>query len=177
MKSLYRQVARSLALLLMAVRLPRWRSLTAPTWPDRSQSGELPPVESRIPEEPLIVELREDQSRRNAMAARCDSCFGRSKDIRMMMVYGYARLMGYTPELNLEPDILKDFTVENERVFTFHLRKGHRWSDGAPFTAEAFRYYWEDIVNNEESLSLWPAQAIAGRGQAAAIRGDRRSGP
>ena len=29
------------------------------------------------------------------------------KDTRMMVVYGYARLVGYTPSLNFVPDILK----------------------------------------------------------------------
>jgi peptide/nickel transport system substrate-binding protein len=30
------------------------------------------------------------------------------------------------------------FTSENDAVFTFHLREGHRWSDGSPFTADDF---------------------------------------
>src|SRR5690606_1701877 len=34
-------------------------------------------------------------------------------------------------------------------VFTLHLRPGHRWSDGHPFTTEDFRYWWEDVANNE----------------------------
>src|SRR3546814_2130155 len=36
------------------------------------------------------------------------------------------------------------------------LREGHRWSDGAPFTAEDFRYFWEDIANNEELSPIGP---------------------
>ena len=68
----------------------------------------------------------------------------------MMTVYGYGRLVGYNEDLELEADILKSFDVEAGRVFTFHLRAGHRWSDGHPFTTEAFRYYWEDVLNNEE---------------------------
>jgi peptide/nickel transport system substrate-binding protein len=29
-----------------------------------------------------------------------------------------------------------------------HLREGHKWSDGAPFTSEDFRYWWDDVANN-----------------------------
>ncbi|MEM6745476.1 MAG: ABC transporter substrate-binding protein, partial [Pseudomonadota bacterium] len=49
----------------------------------------------------------------------------------------------------LQPDILREVEVEDGRIFTFHLREGHKWSDGAPFTTEDFRYYWEDVANNE----------------------------
>src|SRR5690606_13799082 len=31
----------------------------------------------------------------------------------------------------------------------FHLRPGHKWSDGQPFTTEDFRFWWEDIALNE----------------------------
>ena len=71
---------------------------------------------------------------------------GGPKDTRMMVVYGYARLVGYTPALELVPDILKSFDVEDGRIFTLHLRPGHKWSDGHPFTTEDFRYWWEDVA-------------------------------
>jgi peptide/nickel transport system substrate-binding protein len=68
----------------------------------------------------------------------------------MMIVYGYARLVGYDRDFNLKPDILEDVEITEGRVFTLKLRKGHRWSDGAPFTSEDFRYYWEDVVMDKE---------------------------
>ena len=33
---------------------------------------------------------------------------------------------------------------------TLHLREGHKWSDGAPFTSEDIRYWWEDIVGEKQ---------------------------
>ena len=54
-----------------------------------------------------------------------------------------------TQALELVPDILKDVEVEDGRIFTLHLRQGHRWSDGQPFTSEDFRYWWEDVANND----------------------------
>ncbi len=74
----------------------------------------------------------------------------RGKDTRLMYVYGYARLVAFTPDLRLVPDIVAAYEVEDGRIFTFRLREGHRWSDGAPFTAEDFRFWWEDWANDRE---------------------------
>ena len=73
---------------------------------------------------------------------------GKPKDTRLIVVYGYARLVGYDRAFVIQPDILKEIDVEDGRIFTFRLREGHRWSDGAPFTSEDFRYWWEDVANN-----------------------------
>jgi peptide/nickel transport system substrate-binding protein len=75
---------------------------------------------------------------------------GRSQDVRMMVVYGYARLVGYDRGFNLVPDILRRVDVERQRVFTLHLRPGHRWSDGHLFTANDFKYWWDDVIGNTE---------------------------
>ena len=39
------------------------------------------------------------------------------KDTRMMVVYGYARLVGLTPDLKLAPDILKAVDVRGRPHF------------------------------------------------------------
>ena len=63
---------------------------------------------------------------------------GRERDTRFFNTYGYAHLIGFDPELELVPDILASYEVEDGRIFTLHLRKGHKWSDGEPFTAEDY---------------------------------------
>ena len=114
--------------------------------------GKLPPVEKRLPQQPLVV--RVDNLGKHGGSLH--SLVGRSRDTRLLVVYGYARLVGYDRNLELVPDLLESFEVQEGRVFTLKLRKGHRWSDGHPFTAEDFRYYWEDVANNKE---LSPAGA------------------
>ena len=75
-----------------------------------------------------------------------------------MVVYGYARLVGYAPDYSLQPDILRDVSVEEGRRFTLHLREGHRWSDGAPFTSADFAYWWEHVANNAEITPSGPPE-------------------
>src|SRR5271165_5838253 len=97
-------------------------------------SGKLPQADDRLPSEPDLAELETIGN----PGGELRMLMGGPKDTRMMVVYGYARLVGYTPALKLEPDILKSVEVQDGRIFTLHLRSGHKWSDGYPFTSEDF---------------------------------------
>src|SRR5215831_19729276 len=116
-----------------------------PSLEDDARIGKLPKVEQRVPEDPAIAELETI----GTPGGELRMLMGGPKDTRMMVVYGYARLVGYTPSLTLEPDILKSIEVQHNAVFTLHLRKGHKWSDGQPFTSEDFRYWFEDVAQNK----------------------------
>ena len=105
------------------------------------------------PDEPLVLE---DIPEIGVPGGQLRMLVNRTKDTRLLYVYGHARLVNYAPDLTLFPDILKDYTVEEGRIFTFYLRPGHRWSDGAPFTTEDFRFWWEDVALNEELSPTGP---------------------
>ncbi|NRG19364.1 ABC transporter substrate-binding protein [Rhizobiales bacterium] len=111
---------------------------------------DLPPVAERVPQEPLVVELEERGRKIGKPGGKIDTLIGRAKDVRLINVWGYARLVGYTDQLELKPDILRDVEVEDDKVFTLHLRKGHKWSDGHPFTSEDIRFWYEDIATNPD---------------------------
>jgi len=113
-------------------------------------AGTLPPVAERAPKQPLIVDLATSGRTVGRPGGALHVLMASAKDTRLMVAYGYARLVSYNEKFQLEPDILESFDVDGGRVFTFHLRKGMRWSDGQPFTTEDFRYYWEDVANNKE---------------------------
>src|ERR687891_396470 len=113
------------------------------------------PVSAGPPDEPSVVEMDGYKSPGNP-GGELNMLVGRTKDTRLMAVYGYARLVAYNEAFELVPDILNDVDVEDGRVFTMHLRPGHRWSDGEPFTSEDFRYWWEDVANNEQLSPTGP---------------------
>ena len=104
------------------------------------------PAAAEPPEQPRIVTGIEP----GKPGGELRMLIGRERDTRFFNIYGYSHLVAYTPELELVPDILESFEVEDGRVFTLHLRKGHKWSDGEPFTAEDIRFYWDDVENNED---------------------------
>ena len=129
------------------------------------ESGQLPPMKERLPENPYVVDFDGADKSLGRYCCSMEMLMGKSKDIRMMTVYGYARLIGFDPNFDLVPDILEKFESEEGRIFTLHLRKGHKWSDGHPFTAEDFRYFWEDVATNEELMGAGPPQVLLSNGK------------
>src|SRR5882757_9332578 len=135
-----------------------------PVFEEDVARGKLPKVDERLPKEPAIAELETI----GTPGGELRMLMGGPKDTRMMVVYGYARLVGYTPSLTLMPDILKSIDVEDGRIFTLHLRPGHKWSDGHPFTAEDFRYWFEDVASNKKlyTAGLPEQMMVDGKGPA-----------
>ena len=136
-----------------------------PSLAERVAAGELPPVERRLPAHPHVVALSGNGLAPGRHGGELRLLAGRTKDVRLMVVYGYARLIGYDRDYRLVPDLLEDVEVEAGRVFTLRLRSGHRWSDGHPFTSEDFRYYWEDIATNEALAPFGPPRVYLVEGE------------
>ena len=122
----------------------------APVLGAQVKSGSLPPLAERLPARPLVAPMNGDGLSPGRYGGVLNFLMAKPKDVRMMTVYGYARLAVYNADLEIVPDILERLEVRGNREFTLHLRKGHRWSDGHPFTAEDFRYYWQDVANDKD---------------------------
>lgn len=110
----------------------------------------LPPLAERLPQVPRVMNMVALGREPGRHGGSVRMLIGSQKDIRLMTIFGYARLVGYDERLNLQADILESYTSEDDRVFTFRIRKGHKWSDGTPLSTEDFRYAWEDVVANED---------------------------
>lgn len=138
-----------LAALTLAILAGPAAAVETPFFAEQVAAGKLPPVEARLPEEPLLVEYSGEETE-GEHGGDLTMLIPRSRYLRHMVVYSYARLVGYDENYNFVPDLAKDFSVEEGRIFTFVLRRGHKWSDGHPFTSDDFRYWWEDFVNNKD---------------------------
>ncbi len=136
-----------------------------PLLAERVAAGELPPMAERLPETPFVDPLDRPGMTPGRYGGSLRLLMGGARDVRQMVVYGYARLVGYQPDLSLAPDILQKIEVEDNRVFTMHLRPGHRWSDGEPFTSEDFRYWWEEIANNDKLFPAGPPVVLRANGE------------
>ena len=119
-------------------------------WKAEVDRGELPAASDRVPAVPMVVDLPAKGRTFGEQGGVLRTMVARSKDIRQMVVYGYARLVGYNEDYKLVPDILADLEVIEDRKFVMTLREGHKWSDGAPFTSADFEYWWVHVANNEE---------------------------
>lgn len=147
-------ISRRHALALLAGTLVPHRLMAAYLESDFMEAMEtaapLPPVEARLPKNPRVVNLAASGKQPGTHGGTIRMLIGGQRDIRYMPMISYARLVGYNEKRELEADLLESFEVEAERVFTFRLRDGHRWSDGSEFTAEDFRYVWEDMFHNKK---------------------------
>jgi len=123
-------------------------------------AGELPPVADRLPKVPRVIDLAATGRTVGRHGGTLRLLMGDQRDIRYMTIYGYARLVVFNTRTELEPDILESYDETDGRIFTLHLRPGHKWSDGQPFTAEDFRYWWEDVANNNRLSPGGPPQAM-----------------
>ena len=150
---------------MTAPSLPPVAPVETPALAPQVEAGTLPPVAARVPTVPLVADLAARGRTVGQPGGVIRTLLGRARDIRLMTVYGYARLVGYDTDYALQPDLLQAVTIEDGRRFTLHLRPGHRWSDGHPFTAADFRYWWEDVVNDPTLSPGGPPQFMLVNGQ------------
>lgn len=156
---------RTLGLMAALVALSAFRPVETPYFQDQVKAGTLPPVEQRLPETPSVARMNRPWQTIGKPGGDLTTIMARARDTRVIYVYSYARLVALTPDLVIEPDILEKVEVQDEKIFTLRLRKGHRWSDGHPFTAEDFRYWWEDMASNDKRYPVGPPVELAVDGE------------
>lgn len=138
----------------------------APMLAERVAAGELPPVEERLPKEPAVVQPLESIGKYGGELAgpsNVPTCCGWDViEMRLQKLFTIA-----TDLKHVIPNIAKGYDVSDDyRTFTIYLREGHKWSDGEPFTAEDFRFYFEDVISNPD-LTPAPGRPWALNGELA----------
>ncbi|MEO5699997.1 MAG: ABC transporter substrate-binding protein [Casimicrobiaceae bacterium] len=151
------------AIALLAVSLAHGEE--PPAFADAVAQGKLPPLEKRLPRVPRVVTVDRPDWSPGRYGGELRMLMAKDRDIRMMVVYGYSRLVGYDDKLRLAADILQSIEIVEDRSFTMKLRPGHKWSDGQPFTTADFHYYWEDVAHNKDLSPFGLPQALMVRGK------------
>jgi len=111
-------------------------------------AGELPSVEKRLPEEPLVMKpLKEiGQYGGTLHSFTTYSNAGEAADLAE-----YPTLLSVDSKYRLVPNIAKKWEFSKDgKTLTIYLRKGMKWSDGVPFTADDIMFWWEDTQLNED---------------------------
>ncbi len=128
----------------------------APMLAELVASGELPPVEERIPEEPLVLTVDEVGKYGGTWRQLHIGSSDRWQNSYLMFEY----VGKFKPDFTgVVPNVAKGWEFSNGgRKITIYLRKGMKWSDGEPFTTEDVRYWWEDVILNDDLTPAKPAQ-------------------
>ncbi|MCY4150275.1 MAG: hypothetical protein OXF73_13190 [Gammaproteobacteria bacterium] len=109
-------VAASLLLMQAALASPEHEP---PILVQAVQSGDLPPMSERLPENPRIVQTSKNGLTSGNYGGVMRMLMGKEKDIRRMVVFGYSRLVGFDLNLELTADILESYEVREGREFIF----------------------------------------------------------
>ena len=122
----------------------------APMLAELVAAGELPPVEERVPANPVVVQPLEQVGEYGGELAgptTNPTCCG--WDVLEMRLQ---KLLTIDTDLtSIIPNIAQSYEISDDQtIFTFNIREGHKWSDGEPFTTEDFRFYFEDILGNTD---------------------------
>ena len=138
----------------------------SPFLADLVAEGLLPPVAERVGPEPLVLEGVEGIGRYGGTwLLAIGSAFDTT---RIGDVFSGSGLVRWSPFGDpIVPHVARKIDVSpDQREFTFHLRKGMRWSDGEPFTAKDILYYWEnEALEPEVGVHGEPPDLMVTRGE------------
>jgi len=122
----------------------------APMLADEVANGDLPPVDERLPVDPLVVEPLDSIGQYGGtwhMGMR-----GGEDLVWLTRTVGYIGLVRWSSDwTQVVPDLAASWDVnEDATEYDFHLREGLRWSDGVPFTADDIVFWYEDVITNPD---------------------------
>lgn len=135
----------------------------SPMLAEQVTAGILPPVEERLPEEPLVIQPYEEIGIYGGTMNGMSTSFGSAT--QDFMSWRHVNLLHLSDDLiTVTPNVAKSWEWINDdyTAVEIKLRKGHKWSDGQPFTADDILFWWEDIINNTDLTPTIPFEYTFG---------------
>lgn len=163
-----------IALLMVALLSVTAGAMTygeAPILAEKVASGELPPVEERLPDEPFVVgpgvliveeDLDWEVGTYGGTLQTANPQPDWQPDLFIMANEPLLLAPGISAE-GVMPNLVSEFSSnEDNTVFEFTLRTGLKWSDGEPVSTEDVRFVFEDVYGNSEITPVYPAKFRSG---------------
>ncbi len=125
-------------------------------------AGKLPPVDQRVPQEPMVIKPLHEIGKYGGAWHRAFIGTGDAENGNRMNSSDKPLLWDYSGTKPM-PSMARSWDVSDDgKTITLHLRRGMKWSDGAPFTADDFVFWYEDLYSNREINPNPMAEMIAG---------------
>ncbi len=123
----------------------------APQLAELVAAGDLPRIDERLPKNPMLVQPVKQIGRYGGtwhMGMRS----GGADQAMIIRTIGYENLVRWNEQwTQIMPNIAQFYEASDTATeFSFRLREGTRWSDGAPFTVDDILFWYEDILLNQE---------------------------
>ena len=119
----------------------------APMLAELVKAGSLPPVDERLPSNPMVMPMAEgDTGNYGGIFRRgfkgVSDRWGPTKIIDRGLVW-------YDQKLNMQPRMAESWEINDDASeWTVHLRQGTKWSDGHPMTSADVMWWWENVQLN-----------------------------
>ena len=126
----------------------------APDLAAQVEAGTLPPVEERLPDEPVVTVADYAVVGKYGGTLYSASWWPEVGNVQLYFaveapIKWKADLTGY------EPGLVESYEWSADgKTFTMNMRKGLKWSDGEPYTTADWKFWWEDFALNTEQ-KLW----------------------
>lgn len=156
-----------------AIRLASAATLGVLAWPFGAQAadppslaarvaeGKLPPLPQRLPDKPEVVRTVEAAGRYGGTLRSGLLPTGDENGVLRFVAQGLTRWDGKFDRIL--PNIAESWTVGADATeYVFTLRRGMRWSDGEPFTADDIVFAVNDVLNNRALFRVVPDRYQAG---------------
>ncbi|MCY3901409.1 MAG: ABC transporter substrate-binding protein [Caldilineaceae bacterium] len=128
----------------------------APMLAEMVANGQVPPVDERLPLNPLVITPEEEIGDYGGIWNRLATSAG---DNQLGGKVGGEHLVRYNKDgSQINPNVFESWEVSSDgSTYTFHLREGMRWSDGEPYTANDILFYYEDVLLNDDLTPNFPS--------------------
>lgn len=125
-------------------------------------SGQLPPVDQRLPAEPLVLKPLHETGKYGGTWRRAFTGPADGENMNRVMATDKLLFADYTGT-KINPSVAREWKVsDGGRTITLVLRKGMRWSDGQPFGADDLIFWFQDLYSNKELTPTGTAEMSIG---------------
>lgn len=138
----------------------------APMLADLVKAGKLPAVEKRLPDpaEVMVIKPLHEVGKYGGNWRRGFTGPADHENGNRIMSTDKILFWDYTGN-KIAPALCKDWKLSDDgKTTTIYLRKGAKWSDGTPLTADDFMFWYEDIYLNKDLVPTpFPEMLAAGK--------------
>jgi peptide/nickel transport system substrate-binding protein len=117
-----------------------------PVLAEQVQAGVLPPLDQRLPTNPLVLTPLNRVGRHGGRMRLQHSWLA---GFTLEMMYGHSPIKWIDDGLALTAGLCESWSTNaNNTEWTLNFRQGLKWSDGASCTTADVMYWWQDLVLN-----------------------------
>ena len=124
--------------------LNAWAYQEAPSLSALVDKGELPSVDKRLPENPMVITPINEVGKYGGTWRRIEPNYHFHE-------WSNEPLVELDAQQNRVPNLAESFEIsDDQRTYRFTLRKGMKWSDGVPFTTEDVDFWYNNLEMNSD---------------------------